>query len=44
MPDIVGDPVLVDETIQELDPNSILPGDIVDIGISTGNCLNGVST
>jgi radical SAM superfamily enzyme YgiQ (UPF0313 family) len=39
--ELVGDPVLVDETIQELDPTSIEPGDIVGIGISTGNCLKG---
>ncbi len=39
--ELVGDPVLVDETIQELDPNSVEPGDIVGIGISTGNCLKG---
>ena len=38
---LVGDPVLVDETIQELDPHSVHPGDIVGIGISTGNCLKG---
>jgi radical SAM superfamily enzyme YgiQ (UPF0313 family) len=39
--ELVGDPVVVDETIQELDPQSVQPGDIVGIGISTGNCLKG---
>jgi len=39
--ELVGDPVLVDETIQELDPNRVEPGDIVGIGISTGNCQKG---
>jgi radical SAM superfamily enzyme YgiQ (UPF0313 family) len=37
----VGDPVLVDEAIRELDPSIVHPGDIVGIGISTGNCLAG---
>src|SRR5579872_4955723 len=31
--ELVGDPVLVDETIQELDATSVEPGDIVGIGI-----------
>jgi radical SAM superfamily enzyme YgiQ (UPF0313 family) len=39
--DLVGDPVLVDEAIQEFDPEMVRPGDIVGIGISTGNCLAG---
>jgi len=38
---LVGDPVLVDEAIQEFDPSMVRAGDIVGIGISTGNCLAG---
>ncbi len=39
--ELVGDPVLIDETIEELDASSVGPGDIVGIGISTGNCQKG---
>jgi len=39
--EIVGDPVLVDEVIEALDPSIIRPGDLVGIGICTGNCLAG---
>src|SRR5260370_9827078 len=39
--DLVGDHVLVDEALQEFDPGIVHPGDIVGIGISTGNCLAG---
>jgi len=39
--ELVGDPVLVDEAIQEFDGGVVHPGDIVGIGISTGNCLAG---
>jgi len=39
--ELVGNPVLVDEAIQEFDPGTVHPGDIVGIGISTGNCLAG---
>jgi radical SAM superfamily enzyme YgiQ (UPF0313 family) len=39
--ELVGDPVLVDEAIQEFDPSMVRPGDILGIGISTGNCLAG---
>jgi len=38
---LLGDPVLVDETIERFDPNNIRPGDIVGISISTGNCTSG---
>jgi radical SAM superfamily enzyme YgiQ (UPF0313 family) len=37
--DIVGDPILVDESIEEFDPNILRPGDIVGIGITTGNVV-----
>src|SRR5215471_15947851 len=39
--EIVGDPVLVDEAIQEFHPSMVCRGDIVGVGISTGNCLAG---
>ena len=39
--ELVGDPILVDEAIQEFDPSMVRPGDIVGIGISTGNCIAG---
>ena len=39
--DLVGDPVLIDESIQRFNPATVAPGDIVGIGISTGNCIPG---
>jgi hypothetical protein len=36
-----GDPVICDETLVALDPATIAPGDIVGIGIHTGNALRG---
>jgi radical SAM superfamily enzyme YgiQ (UPF0313 family) len=36
-----GDPVLTDETLEPLDPAVIGPGDVVGIGIHTGNALRG---
>lgn len=39
--DTVGDPILVDEVIAEFDPLLVRAGDIVGIGICTGNCLAG---
>ncbi|MEO8481514.1 MAG: radical SAM protein [Acidobacteriota bacterium] len=36
-----GDPVITDETLDPLDPSRIAPGDIVGIGIHTGNALRG---
>jgi radical SAM superfamily enzyme YgiQ (UPF0313 family) len=36
-----GDPVLVDESIEPLDPLTIQPGDVVGISIHTGNALRG---
>jgi radical SAM superfamily enzyme YgiQ (UPF0313 family) len=39
--DLVGEPVLVDEAIEKFDPARVCSGDIVGIGISTGNCLAG---
>jgi|GEM_PF-124670 radical SAM superfamily enzyme YgiQ (UPF0313 family) len=40
-PQIVGDPVLVDESLEQIVPESILPGDIVGISVHTGNALRG---
>ena len=40
-PSEYGDPVIVDETLDPLDPQQIQPGDIVGIGIHTGNALRG---
>jgi radical SAM superfamily enzyme YgiQ (UPF0313 family) len=39
--ELAGEPVLVDESVQPFDPGILNPGDIVGIGISTGNCLAG---
>jgi radical SAM superfamily enzyme YgiQ (UPF0313 family) len=36
-----GDPQIVDETLEQMDPKTIQPGDIVGIGIHTGNALRG---
>ena len=36
-----GDPCIVDETLDRLDPATINPGDVVGIGIHTGNALRG---
>jgi radical SAM superfamily enzyme YgiQ (UPF0313 family) len=40
-PKLYGDPILVDETLKALEPSSISPGDVVGIGIHTGNALRG---
>ncbi len=36
-----GDPRLVDETLERIDCQNIAPGDVVGIGIHTGNALRG---
>jgi radical SAM superfamily enzyme YgiQ (UPF0313 family) len=36
-----GDPNIVDETLDPIDPTVIAPGDVVGIGIHTGNALRG---
>jgi tRNA A37 methylthiotransferase MiaB len=36
-----GDPTIVDETLETLDPQTISPGDVVGIGIHTGNARRG---
>lgn len=40
-PSEFGDPILHDETLERLDPTSIQAGDVVGIGIHTGNALRG---
>ena len=40
-PAAYGDPTIVDETLERFDPSAIKPGDIVGIGIHTGNALRG---
>jgi len=40
-PRIVGDPILVDESLEQILPESIQPGDIVGISVHTGNALRG---
>jgi radical SAM superfamily enzyme YgiQ (UPF0313 family) len=39
--ELVGDPVVIDEALQEFRSNMVQAGDIVGIGITTGNCLAG---
>ena len=36
-----GDPIICDETLEALDPLTVSPGDIVGIGIHTGNAMRG---
>ncbi|MGH9623935.1 MAG: B12-binding domain-containing radical SAM protein [Bryobacteraceae bacterium] len=38
-----GDPVITDETLERLEPDSIQPGDVVGIGIHTQNALRGMA-
>jgi len=40
-PRAVGDPVLVDESLEQIVPETIQPGDIVGISVHTGNALRG---
>jgi tRNA A37 methylthiotransferase MiaB len=40
-PTTFGDPLIHDETLEPVAPGSIQPGDIVGIGIHTGNALRG---
>ncbi len=37
----MGDPVLVDESLEQLDVETIQPGDVVGISVHTGNALRG---
>lgn len=36
-----GDPSIIDETLEPIDPTQIAPGDVVGIGIHTANALRG---
>src|ERR1700730_6680328 len=40
-PKSFGDPILVDETLEQVHPESIQAGDVVGIGIHTANALRG---
>ena len=40
-PRTYGDPVLVDESLEQFDPATVQPGDVVGISIHTGNALRG---
>jgi radical SAM superfamily enzyme YgiQ (UPF0313 family) len=40
-PQVVGDPILVDESLEQVDPETIKAGDIVGISVHTGNALRG---
>ena len=40
-PRIYGDPVLVDESLEQIDPSRIQRGDVVGISVHTGNALRG---
>jgi radical SAM superfamily enzyme YgiQ (UPF0313 family) len=40
-PEHYGDPFIVDETLEALNPENIQPGDVVGIGIHTANALRG---
>jgi len=40
-PKIAGDPILVDESLEQVDPETIQPGDIVGVSVHTGNALRG---
>ncbi|WP_157178463.1 B12-binding domain-containing radical SAM protein [Terriglobus roseus] len=40
-PEVAGDPILVDESIEQVNPETIKPGDIVGVSVHTGNALRG---
>ncbi|HEX7728794.1 MAG TPA: radical SAM protein [Terracidiphilus sp.] len=40
-PETVGDPILVDESLEQINPETIHAGDIVGISVHTGNALRG---
>ncbi|HEY2861558.1 MAG TPA: radical SAM protein [Terracidiphilus sp.] len=41
-PAMYGDPIITDETLEQMQPERIQPGDVVGIGIHTGNALRGM--
>jgi radical SAM superfamily enzyme YgiQ (UPF0313 family) len=40
-PETAGNPILVDESLEQLDPSTIQAGDVVGISVHTGNALRG---
>jgi len=40
-PTRLGDPQVIDETLEQIDINSVSPGDVIGIGIHTLNALRG---
>jgi len=40
-PNVFGNAVICDETLEQFDPQNVNPGDVVGIGIHTGNALRG---
>ncbi len=40
-PDRYGTPILVDETLERFDLETVQPGDVVGVGVHTGNALRG---
>jgi len=40
-PRSMGDPILIDESLEQLDPDTIQVGDVVGISVHTGNALRG---
>ena len=40
-PDRYGTPIIVDETLEPFDPDTVVPGDVVGIGIHTANAFRG---
>ena len=36
--EFAGDPIIIDEPVEAFNPDSVGPGDIVGVGIHTGNC------
>src|SRR5947199_509209 len=40
-PSEYGDPLITDETLEQFDPSTLAAGDVVGIGIHTGNALRG---
>ena len=39
--ELVGDPLIIDEPVTRFNPDEVGPGDIVGVGIHTGNCRPG---
>src|SRR5579872_3444504 len=39
--EVAGEPIIVDESVEKFNPELVGPGDIVGVGITTGNCIPG---